>query len=62
MKDDKKSLASFIEAGAASAPAFIFEGTPVSRGEFKIRIDETTNWLAALGIGKGDVINMSEAA
>jgi hypothetical protein len=43
MKDDKKSLASFIEAGAASAPAFIFEGTPVSRGEFKIRIDETTN-------------------
>jgi fatty-acyl-CoA synthase len=34
----------------------VFDGTPISREQFVQRIDETAAWLAAHGIGKGDVI------
>lgn len=50
------SLQSLIRTGAAADPAFVFNGTPVSRAEFSERIEQTAAWLAAQGIGKGDVV------
>ncbi|PDT89814.1 acyl-CoA synthetase [Bradyrhizobium sp. Y36] len=50
------SLQSLIRSESAADPAFIFDGTPVSRAEFAARIDATAAWLAAQGIGKGDVV------
>lgn len=50
------SLQSLIRAEAAADPAFVFEGTPVSRAEFAGKIEQTAAWLAAQGIGKGDVV------
>lgn len=50
------SLQSLIRTGAAADPAFVFDGTPVSRAEFSERIEQTAAWLAAQGIGKGDVV------
>ena len=49
------SLQSLIRAEAAD-PAFVFDGTPISRAEFAGKIDQTAAWLAAQGIGRGDVI------
>ncbi|OSI38723.1 AMP-binding protein [Bradyrhizobium canariense] len=50
------SLQSLIRAEAAADPAFVFDGTPVSRAEFSEKIEQTAAWLAAQGIGKGDVV------
>lgn len=50
------SLQSLIRTEAAADPAFVFDGTPVSRAEFSERIEQTAAWLAAQGIGKGDVV------
>ncbi|OKO73104.1 AMP-binding protein [Bradyrhizobium sp. AS23.2] len=50
------SLQSLIRTEAAADPAFVFDGTPVSRAQFSAKIDQTAAWLAAQGIGKGDVI------
>jgi len=50
------SLGALLDRGDASVPVFVFDGMPVSRGAFAQRIDETAAWLAANGIGKGDVI------
>ncbi|OKO81402.1 acyl-CoA synthetase [Bradyrhizobium sp. NAS80.1] len=50
------SLQSLIGTEAAADPAFVFDGTPVSRAEFSAKIDQTAAWLAAQGIDKGDVI------
>lgn len=49
-------LQSLIPSEAAADPAFVFGGTPVSRAEFSVRIEQTAAWLAAQGIGKGDVV------
>ncbi|WP_245333617.1 AMP-binding protein, partial [Bradyrhizobium guangdongense] len=49
------SLQSVIRTEAAE-PAFVFDGTPVSRTGFSERIEQTAAWLAAQGIGKGDVV------
>jgi fatty-acyl-CoA synthase len=49
------SLQSLIRAEAAD-PAFVFDGTPISRAEFAGKIEQTAAWLAAQGIGRGDVI------
>ncbi|MDA9426091.1 MULTISPECIES: AMP-binding protein [Bradyrhizobium] len=49
------SLQSLIRTEAAE-PAFVFDGTPVSRTGFSERIEQTAAWLAAQGIGKGDVV------
>ncbi|WP_375158961.1 AMP-binding protein [Bradyrhizobium sp. RDT46] len=50
------SLQSLIRAEAAVDPAFVFDGTPVSRADFARRVEQTAAWLAAQGIGKGDVV------
>src|SRR6478672_1437744 len=50
------SLQSLIRTKAAADPAFVFDGTPVSRAEFSEKIEQTAAWLAARGIGKGDVV------
>ena len=56
MRTNELSLQSLIGTEAAADPAFLFDGTPVSRAEFSERIDQTAAWLAAQAIGKGDVI------
>jgi fatty-acyl-CoA synthase len=56
MRSEDKSLNALLDRGDTSAPVFMFDGMPVSRGDFTQRIDETAAWLAANGIGKGDVI------
>ncbi|SDG55377.1 fatty-acyl-CoA synthase [Bradyrhizobium sp. Rc2d] len=55
MLTDRFSLQSLIRTETAS-PAFVFDGTPVSRAEFAGRIEQTAAWLAAQGIGRGDVV------
>jgi len=37
-------------------PAFVFDGTPISRAEFAAKVEQTAAWLAGQGIGKGDVV------
>lgn len=54
MRADDGSLHSLI--GSETGPAFVFDGTPVSRAEFSGMVEQTTTWLAAQGIGKGDVV------
>lgn len=50
------SLHSLIDLEAAAAPAFVFDGTTVSRAEFSEKVERTAAWLNAQGIGKGDVV------
>lgn len=50
------SLQSLIRTEAAADPAFVCDGTAISRAEFEGKIEQTAAWLAAQGIGKGDVI------
>ncbi|WP_439408702.1 AMP-binding protein [Bradyrhizobium sp. DASA03076] len=56
MHADDASLHSLIESDTAADPAFLFDGTPVSRAEFARKVEQTAAWLAAQGIGKGDVV------
>ncbi|MGY4434347.1 fatty-acyl-CoA synthase [Bradyrhizobium sp. F1.13.1] len=56
MSANEFSLQSLIRTEAAADPAFVFDGTPVSRAEFSEKIEQTAAWLAAQGIGKGDVV------
>jgi fatty-acyl-CoA synthase len=56
MSSDCHSFEALIERGADSAPAFVVDGTPISRGQFAQRIDQTAAWLAAHGVARGDVI------
>ena len=56
MHADDVSLQSLIGSETAADPAFVFDGTPVSRAEFSGMVEQTTAWLAAQGIGKGDVV------
>jgi len=56
MSSEQTSLNALLDRGDASATAFVFDGTPVWREQFRQRIDETEAWLAGHGIGKGDVI------
>ncbi|MET4604955.1 fatty-acyl-CoA synthase [Bradyrhizobium sp. JR4.1] len=56
MSANEFSLQSLIRTEAAADPAFVFDGTPVSRAEFSEKIEQTAAWLAARGIGKGDVV------
>lgn len=51
-----RSLQSLLDIDRCSEPAFIFDGKPVSRAKFKQSVDRATAWLAAHGVGKGDVI------
>jgi fatty-acyl-CoA synthase len=50
------SLQSLIGSEIAADPAFVFDGAPVSRAEFADKVEQTAAWLAAQGIGKGDVV------
>ncbi|MDD1537155.1 MULTISPECIES: AMP-binding protein [unclassified Bradyrhizobium] len=56
MSANTLSLQSLIRAEAAADPAFVCDGTPVSRADFATRVEQTAAWLAAQGIGKGDVV------
>ncbi len=56
MSANDHSLQSLIPIAGAAEPAFLFDDTPVSRAEFAARVEQTAAWLAAQGIGKGDVI------
>ena len=56
MNSEQNSLASLIEGDADTAPAVVFDGVPVTRQQLGRRVDETAAWLAAQGIGRGDVI------
>jgi fatty-acyl-CoA synthase len=56
MHADDVSLHSLIGSEIAADPAFMFDGTPVSRAEFSGKIEQTAAWLAARDIGKGDVV------
>ncbi|MCK1392944.1 AMP-binding protein [Bradyrhizobium sp. 1] len=55
MSANEFSLQSLIRTEAAD-PAFVFDGTQVSRAEFTTKVEQTAAWLAAQGIGKGDVV------
>ncbi|AWM09332.1 AMP-binding protein [Bradyrhizobium symbiodeficiens] len=50
------SLQSLIRSESVADPAFVCDGTPVSHAEFTERIEQTAAWLAAQGIGRGDVV------
>jgi fatty-acyl-CoA synthase len=56
MSSQQKLLESVINRDAPSATAFVFDGVPVSREKLRQSIGQTAAWLAARGIGKGDVI------
>ncbi|MBB4262342.1 MULTISPECIES: AMP-binding protein [unclassified Bradyrhizobium] len=56
MSANASSLQSLIRTEVAADPAFACDGTRVSRAEFSERIEQTAAWLAAQGIGKGDVV------
>lgn len=55
MPTDEFSLQSLIRA-EGPGPALVFDGTPISRAEFSDKVERTAAWLAAQGIGKGDVV------
>jgi fatty-acyl-CoA synthase len=56
MHADDVSLHSLIGSETAADPAFVFDGRPVSRTEFSGMVEQTTAWLAAQNVGKGDVV------
>lgn len=56
MRASQCSLQLLIDVEPAANPAFVFDGIPVSRAEFSEKIERTAAWLAAQGIGKGDVV------
>ena len=56
MHVNDRALQSLLDIEAASDPAFVFDGTPVTRADFARKIGQAATWLAAHGIGKGDVV------
>ncbi|MDE2364168.1 MAG: AMP-binding protein [Hyphomicrobiales bacterium] len=52
----EQPLLEFLSRGAPDDTAFVFEGHAISRDAFSQRVDATTRWLAAQGIGQGDVV------
>jgi len=56
MSADAFSLQSLIRIETAADPAFVFDGTLFSRVEFAAKVEQTAAWLAAQGIGTGDVV------
>ncbi|UVO38498.1 AMP-binding protein [Bradyrhizobium arachidis] len=56
MRADDVSLQSLIGSESHTDPVLVFDGRPVSRAEFSRMVGQTTAWLAAQGIGKGDVV------
>jgi fatty-acyl-CoA synthase len=55
MTDDPRSLAALL-TDARTESTLVFDGTAVSRTQFARRIDQAAAWLAAHGIGEGDVM------
>jgi fatty-acyl-CoA synthase len=56
MRADDFALHSLIGLETSADPPFVFDGRPVSRAEFLEKVEQTAGWLAAQGIGKGDVV------
>ncbi len=56
MSANEFSLQSLIATETAADPAFVFDGVPVSRAEFSAKVEQTAAWLAAQGVGRGDVV------
>lgn len=50
------SLQSLIWIETAADPAFVFDGSPISRAEFSTKVEQSAAWLAAQRIGRGDVV------
>jgi fatty-acyl-CoA synthase len=55
-QSNDRSLHALIGRGAPDDIAFVFDGAPVSRALFSRRVDQAAAWLAAQGIGAGDVV------
>ena len=55
MSANTSSLQSLLRSESTD-PAFVFDGTPISRAEFAAKVEQTAAWLAGQGIGKGDVV------
>ncbi|UCF55561.1 MAG: AMP-binding protein, partial [Bradyrhizobium sp.] len=56
MSANEFSLQSLITRTSAADPAFVFDGAAASRIEFAANVEQTAAWLAAQGIGRGDVV------
>jgi fatty-acyl-CoA synthase len=56
MPSDDRSLTALLAPETAAEPAFVFDGTAISRQDFAQKVNETAAWLAAQGIGQGDVV------
>ncbi|MBH5401677.1 AMP-binding protein [Bradyrhizobium sp. CNPSo 4010] len=56
MSANDVSLQSLLRIKNAADPVLVFDGKAVSRAEFSAKIEQTAAWLAAQGIGKGDVV------
>jgi fatty-acyl-CoA synthase len=47
MRPNDRSLQSLLGIEDHADPAFVLDGTPVSRAEFSRRVDQAAAWLAA---------------
>ncbi|MCK1740577.1 AMP-binding protein [Bradyrhizobium sp. 139] len=56
MSASQFSLQSLIGTEPAANPPFVFDGMPVSHAAFSAKVEQTAAWLAAQGVGKGDVV------
>ncbi len=56
MASDDLSFSALLQSLPHAGPAFVFDGVAVSSTEFAQKIDQTAAWLAAHGVGRGDVI------
>ena len=52
----QSSLESLVDGGAADDTLAVFDGAPVSREDFARKVGQAAGWLAAQGIGQGDVV------
>lgn len=56
MRPNDRSLQSLLAGEARSEPAFVFDGAPVSHAELSQKVNQAAAWLAAQGVGRGDVV------
>ncbi|MBR0830043.1 AMP-binding protein [Bradyrhizobium manausense] len=56
MSQNDRTLQSLLATGINGEPVFVFDGTAVSHADFSCKVDQAAAWLAAHGIGRGDVV------
>ena len=49
-------LLALVEQGPAEDVLFVFDGVPATRRDFARKVEQAAGWLAANGVGKGDVV------